>query len=129
VGGAGRVADLVHRRVEAAVAQVVGDRAGKERRLLQDDGDPLAQRPDPVLSHVHAVHEHVTLHVYGGDGNDAIYVGQGQPTARSVASAQTKTHTIGDIQGKIVAHGDSDGFSQATASFPVMLPNETSFHV
>ncbi len=41
-GGCGRD-DLVHRRVEPAVADVVGDRAREEQRLLRDDADVVAQ--------------------------------------------------------------------------------------
>ena len=46
--------------VEPAVAQVVGDRAGKEHGILQHDADALAQRPDLVAVHVDAVDEHAS---------------------------------------------------------------------
>ena len=39
-----RLDDLVHRRVEPAVADVLGDRPREEQRLLQDDADLVAQR-------------------------------------------------------------------------------------
>ena len=48
------------RRVEPAVAQVVGDRAGEQHRILEHDGDALAQRSDAVLAHVDAVDQHAS---------------------------------------------------------------------
>ena len=47
--------DLLRRRVEATVAQVVGDRSGEQDRILQHDRDLLAQRADAVLADVDAV--------------------------------------------------------------------------
>jgi hypothetical protein len=44
VGGLRRRDDLVHRRVELAVANVVGDRAREQQRLLEDHADLVAQR-------------------------------------------------------------------------------------
>ena len=55
VRGARRLLDLVVGRVEPAVAEVVGDRAGEQHRILQHDRDLLAQRSHAVVAHVDAV--------------------------------------------------------------------------
>ena len=58
VRGAGGLLDLRARRVEPAVAQVVGDGAREQHRLLRHDRDLLAQRADAVCADVHAVDQH-----------------------------------------------------------------------
>ena len=50
-----RLDDLVHRRVEPAVADVLGDRAGEQQRLLEHDADLVAQRVELELADVDAV--------------------------------------------------------------------------
>ena len=50
--------DLLTRRVETAVSQVVGNRAGEQHRLLQHDRDALAERAHVILADVDAVHQH-----------------------------------------------------------------------
>ena len=56
-GGRGRD-DVVHRRLEAAVADVVCDRAREEQRLLRDDADVIAQRLQREPADVAAVEKH-----------------------------------------------------------------------
>ena len=53
-----RLLDLLVGGVEPPVAQVVGDRAREEHRILQHDRDLLAQRSHAVLPHVDAVDRH-----------------------------------------------------------------------
>ena len=55
-GGCGRD-DLVRRGVEAAVADVVGDRAREQQRLLRHDADVVAERLERERADVAAVDE------------------------------------------------------------------------
>ena len=56
-----RVAHLLVGRVLAAVADVGGDGAGEEHRLLRHEADPRAQVRLRHLAHVDAVHQHAAL--------------------------------------------------------------------
>src|SRR5688572_27473644 len=58
MGGFGCGLDLCIRREEVAVTDVLGDRRGKQLRILRDDRKLLAQVGQPVLSQVGAVKEY-----------------------------------------------------------------------
>ena len=57
----GGVPHLLVRRVLAAVADVGGDGAGEQHRLLRDEADPRAQVGLRHLAHVDAVHQHAAV--------------------------------------------------------------------
>ena len=50
--------DLLGRRIQPSVTEVLGDRPLKQDRVLQHDRDLLAQRSHTVIPHVDAVDEH-----------------------------------------------------------------------
>ena len=54
-----RLADGSARRVVLAVADVAADRAGEQERLLRHKADLAAQGVLRVVTHVHAVYQHL----------------------------------------------------------------------
>ena len=58
VGRLGGLDDLLQRRLQAAVPDVVGDRPGKEHRVLGHHADLAAQRLEAQRPHVAPVEEH-----------------------------------------------------------------------
>src|SRR5262249_54121957 len=57
VGGPGRLQHFELRSARAAVSDIVADVAGEQDRVLQDDGDLIAQRPQAQVPHVLTVDE------------------------------------------------------------------------
>ena len=80
--GARRLHDLFGRGVEAPVSKVVGNRAGKEHGILEDDGDVLAERGDIVLPDIEAVDQDAAggrVVEPGNQADERRLAGAGQP--------------------------------------------------
>ena len=60
VGVLRRRDDVFHRRIQTAVANVLGDGAGKQQRLLQYEAELVAQRLERDLPQVHTVEQHTS---------------------------------------------------------------------